>query len=258
MTDQIKYASLDSDTFVEGGGGILNDVNATIVKARFVMFDYQGKSEPAPAIMFTLQPEDGDEQEQAWSLGSTQDWRPSEDGRYILLINPNKTDAKLNKNSNGGILLHSMKEKGVPGTILAGDISKLEGMKCHWVQIPDTRNLTKGKKTGKDGKQYDKTILVVSTVVSLPTGSATTAIPAGVAGPAVPSAASDITESAIATLTHLVLEAGDAFAKKDLAGKAMAVLEGNAKKTQILQVMFKDEFIKANFKFENGIISLKV
>jgi hypothetical protein len=257
MVDQVKYASLDPSTFVEGGGGILNDVNATIIKARFAMFDYMGKQEPTPAIQLTLQPEEGEEQEQAWSLGSTQDWRPSEDGRYILMINPNKTDAKLNKNSNGGILLTSMVEKGVPVVLLAGDITKLEGMKCHWVQIPDTRNLTKGKRTGKDGKQYDKTILVVSALVSLPTGSATAASPAGAAAASVSSAASDVTESAVGTLTQLVLEAGDAFAKKDLAGKAMAALEGNAKKTQILQVMFKDEFIKANFKFENGIISMK-
>jgi hypothetical protein len=173
------------------------------------------------------------------------------------MINPNKTDAKLNKNSNGGILLTSMVEKGVPVALLAGDITKLESMKCHWVQIPDTRNLTKGKRTGKDGKQYEKTILVVSAVISLPTGGTASAASAGSAGASIPPAFSDVTEFAVGTLTQLVLEAGDAFAKKDLAGKAMAALEGNSKKTQILQVMFKDEFIKANFKFENGIISMK-
>ena len=93
------------------GGGLLDDVNATVKEARFEIFDYQGKGNAAPSARFTLSLEDGSEVSQNWSCGKATDWTPSEDGKTLVAIG---RATSLNRQSNVALLLESIVNSGFP------------------------------------------------------------------------------------------------------------------------------------------------
>jgi len=127
-----KVASLLYDEMDEGGG-LLNDVRATITKAEFVMTDYGGRAK----------------------MGK----KPA-----AHLVLPMGLKNQINKKSFLGRLLGSVMEQGFPKDKVSADIAFLEGLEAHW------RQQSTGRKTQRDGKdtEYDETVLCVAQIFKYP------------------------------------------------------------------------------------------
>jgi hypothetical protein len=158
-----KVASLLYDEMDEGGG-LLNDIRATITKAEFVMTDYGGRAKMGkkPAAHLVLEEPDGTvHDDQWWTCGKTEDWVPSEDGHFLV---PMGLKNQINKKSFLGRLLGSVMEQGFPKDKVSADIAFLEGLEAHW------RQQSTGRKTQRDGKdtEYDETVLCVAQIFKYP------------------------------------------------------------------------------------------
>lgn len=158
MTEQRKGASLNPKTFVSGG--LLDDVDVTFTNVKFEMFDYEGKSDPAPTFSADLVTgtEDGEKPlRQHWSVGSAENWAPAEDGMEIIPIGK---DHALRKASNFYMFVQSLLQAGVPESVLeSGRVDFMEGLKAHIrrVDAPKRGNLPQGgTRRGRDGKDYEK------------------------------------------------------------------------------------------------------
>ena len=138
-----------------------------MTSARFEEFDYNGiADEPVPALKLTIQAADL-EVVQYYSMGKLQDWIPSEDGKQLLSVG---SAINIRLTSNGGIFLKSLVDAGFPADKLGDDISILDGLQAHMIQVPEPeRGLKKTKEQEAKEKKYGpKTILVVSEVQVLP------------------------------------------------------------------------------------------
>lgn len=141
------------------GGGLLDDADVTIVEARFVMFDYSGKTQPVPAIRLKLDSMDGtDPVDQYWSVGKAVDWMPSDDGKELIPIGKL---LQLKTGSNGLLLLASAVNAGMPENKLGEDISVLEGMECH------VNRVAAPVRKGLDQKE-GTTVLAITKIHKLP------------------------------------------------------------------------------------------
>lgn len=154
--------SLNPENMTEGGG-LLDDCEVTFNKCRFSMFDYGGKVDiKAPALMIEMEPDEGEEVKQYWTMGKPTDWKPSENGKELIAIG--KASA-ISLSSNGGIFLASLIEAGFPSDQLDDDISVLDGLVAHVVRVPAPER--KGLKGGKN-RDYEATILTVQEIIKLP------------------------------------------------------------------------------------------
>lgn len=239
--------NLNPETYVEGG--LFDDVDALMTNVKFEQYDYDGKSPVAvPALGADIKPDDAEKPiRQYWSMGDPKKFAASKDGKSLV---PLVEKAMLAKTSNGAIFMKSLVEVGFPADKLnEGDISVLDGLKAHFVRIPEPerKNLKKEKK----GE-----ILVVTSIINLPGEEPKTNGDKGDGGAA--AGGGDVTEEAVNVLTQLVVENDGKLAKKDIAGKAMKVLAANPNKGEILKLYFKEDFIKENFNLsDTGEITLK-
>lgn len=255
-------ALLNPDSFVEGGG-LIDDVDVTFKNCRFELFDYNGKAEPVPALKLVLDVA-GEDMTQYYSMGSTKDWIPGEDGKQLLSVG-SATSIRLS--SNGGVLLVSLVNAGFPADKLGDDISILEGLQCHMIQVPEpTRNMKKTKDQEEKEKKFGpKTILIVSEVQVLPwekkkpAGAGTTK-PKG--APAKPKAASkpaaeeggDIEAKSTEFILEVLAEAGT-ITKKELPAKIFALRKDDPDKNEMIKLVFKDEFLSAGpWNYDDGVL----
>ncbi len=151
-----------------GEGGLFDDVTVKVVKSRFEMFNYEGKSVATPGIVFSLVDiNDSAEYEQFYSMGNPHDWTPSSDGTELVYVGSAESPA-VRKTTNGMILITSVLDSGFPEDKFFADISAFENMVCHMQRVPAPKRGNLTKKTDKAGKEYDQTILVVDSITSLP------------------------------------------------------------------------------------------
>lgn len=259
---------LNPDSFVEGGG-LIDDVDATFKSCTFEMFDYNGKADPAPALKLVLDVA-GDEMTQYYSMGTAKDWIPSEDGKQLLSVG-SATSIRLS--SNGGILLKSLVDSGFPGDKLGDDISILDGLQAHMIQVPEPqRSLKKTKEQQeKEAKFGPKTILVVSAINRLPWEKATPAggkkaAPAGgkpapkpAAKPTVKAEAAEtggggVEDKATEFILGILAEAGTVM-KKELPAKIFAALKDDPDKNAMVKTVFSDDFLSAGpWNYSDGVL----
>ena len=257
MADEVrKGASLNPDDFISGG--LLDDVDATWKNVMFEMYNYGGKSEPAPCLGADLvtgaeiRPEDV--VRQYWSCGSADNWEPSEDGSRLI---PVGGDTELRKSTNLFMLLKSLKEAGFPMAQLAdGNVSVLNGLKAHMRRIDAPKRggmAPQSPRRGRDGKEYEKDnkVLCVEKIIALPSEA-----------PAEPKAAkkgaakkSEKTEApkdtdgsldakAVDVLSSIIVQGGGKTNKKDLPTVAFKVLAGDKDRNRVLALYFNDEWMK--------------
>lgn len=283
MTDaEARVSLLPKDATV---GGALDDINATIVSARFKSWDYRGKQPASCALLVTYKPEgwDGDDEDlpghftQAYSCGggkpgqsNLDKYTPSADGNYV--IPASGVVAGFNKSSNVMQFLISIIGAGVPESLIMPDgkamIGNLEGAVVHLANIKQERR--PGLKDDADAKE--RFTVLVDKLISLPgenaAGDAKPAAakttPAKAAGTApAPKAKSvpkvstakatdpDIIEAAQGVVLQILGAApGNKVTKAALAGlvfKAAADVEPDqARRNLMIQAAFVPDFLKAD------------
>lgn len=268
MVEQ-KAISLNPSDMTEGG--LLDDFTATWTKVSFEMFDYQGKSQPAPALKVTMTMEDGETAEQYWSVGSSKDWIPSKDGKQLVAVG---SATGLRKSSNAAILLLSLVNAGFPGEKIGNDASVFEGMVAHHVRVPAPKREGLGgpPRTDNQGRVREATILTVSEVKKLPWEAATGAADAKPKAARKPKAAAakaeesessgggsdDVAAKATAFVMECLAEAGDSgVIKKDLPTMAFKKLAQDPDRNTIVQLVFKDDFLNSGpWTYADGTVKM--
>ena len=188
MTETIKGASLNPDTFT--AGGLPDDIDVIFNKLRYVDdFDYQGAI-PAPILAVKLDyvTRDGEEGTQHYSAGDLKRLIPSGDGKRAVPV-AGKDSATIIQTSNLAQLVLSIVNAGFAKDKLTDDISQFEGMGVH------VRRVAQAKKAGlkqEEGKR-EQQVMVVSEILWLPgetpkfkpgsVGKHSKGVPAGVTVP---------------------------------------------------------------------------
>lgn len=266
MSEQNRVSFLPSD---QVQGGSLSDVDALIHSARFETFNYRGQADPVCALLVTYLPKGmdvdvddiPDHLKQAYSCGPLDKYTPSDDGKYVIAASAAKG---FNKSSNVAMFFTALVNKGFPMEKLgAGDISCLDGMDVHLVQV--TQPKREGLKGADDSKS--RGIVLIDRINALP-GEGTAAAPAAAAAPAkakkesAPKATAgqaaasagkvsatdpEIVGSAQATIAQLAMENGGKITKAEIAGKIFKALSDEkdaARKNAIIQAAYKDDTLK--------------
>lgn len=261
--------SLKPSNFVEGGG-LLDDEDVKITESRFVMFDYGGKAQPVPALMWKLDRMDGSEPiSQYWSMGKAVDWIPSDNGKELVPIG---RATQLVSNSNGYLLITSVINAGFPESKLADDISVFDGMEVH------VNRVAAPKREGITSQKENATILTVSKILAMPGESSkataqkgkgkTTAAAAATKSKAKSKAShkasnDDVSALAMEFVLSLLGDAEkmapypDGIPKAKLAPEAFAVFpKDDPNRSAIVQLVFNDTFLNEGpWKYEGGKIS---
>lgn len=256
-TQKTSFASLRPSDAVQGG--LIADVDVTIKRAQFVMFDYQGKAEPQLAMQWDMQDDDGGVHEHFATLGkaATENFAPSDDGYHLV---PTGEKTTLNKGSNFMLLIESLVAAGYPESRLDDGLSAMEGMRVHIVRVPAPKRPGIINQPGQEGRE--KTVLQV-TEVTLPeekkaagkgkaagagAGSTTGAPTKGKAAakPAAQEAEDEGEGSELATeLQGIVLgilgDKGE-VKKTGLAPLAFKALQGNPNKAELLKLLANEDF----------------
>jgi len=263
--------SLNPETFVEGGG-LIDDVDVTIDKARFELFDYNGTVIPGvPALALHMTDPEGEEVVQYYSMGKPEDWEPSEDGTTLEAIG---SATAIRMTSNGGILLKSLIDAGFPVDKLGDDISSLDGMKAHVIQIPAPKRTGIKEKPRADGKVYEKTILVIGEILTLPweedeekpkskaKAKAKPKAKAKAKAKAKPEAEEveeeagddDVGAKAVAAILEILEDAGT-VTKKELPAKIFQVMKTDPDRNAVVKLVFDDEFLaEGPWEYDDGTL----
>lgn len=261
--------SLKPSDFTEGGG-LLDDEDVKIVESKFVMFDYGGKAQPTPALMWKLdRMDDSEPVSQYWSMGKATDWIPSDDGKELVPIGK---ATQLVSNSNGFLLITSVINAGFPESKLADDVSVFEGMEIH------VNRVAAPKREGLTNAKENATILTVSKIIAMPGESKkttskgkgkTTSSSTSTKSKATKSkaASTDASGDAEALAVEFILELlsdgeklaqyPDGIPKAKLAPEAFAKFsKDDPNRSAIVQLVFKDDFLGTGpWTYEGGRIS---
>lgn len=252
-----KRASFNPDTFVKGG--LIDDIDATLTGVKCEMYDYNGNViPPNPALGVDIVYGEGEDDmtRQYWSAGNHQDWAASEDGKFFI---PVGQKTAFSQSCNMFHLFKSLKEAGFDMAKLDGDdgVTALNGLRVHMIRIaaPKRSGLaTKKKVNPATGKEYDDTILVVQSILGAEGAGAKDEPKAESKAGATD--AGDAEKQAV-DVVKKYLAANGKLEKKELPTKIYEMLKDNPAKNVILQILFKDEFLNANFNVVEGVIFAK-
>ena len=271
--------SLNPENFVEGGG-LIDDVDVTFKECSFEMFDYNGTVQPgSPSLKVVMVDDDGNDMEQYYSMGSANDWIPSEDGSQLVAVGK-ATSIKVN--TNGGILLKSLVDAGFPADKLGDDITILNGLVAHVIRVPAPKRagvkLT-DKQKEKEEKYGPPTLLIVGEIKTLPwekktpkgapatKGKPPAGKPAG--GKAAPAPAKAAPKTAVKeeeagdddlntkaiTVVLEILEAAGTITKKELPAKIFQQMKTDPDRNAIVKLVFDDEFLGGGpWTYEDGTL----
>jgi hypothetical protein len=255
--------SLNPDDAV--AGGLLADVNVTFVKVRFNMFDYGGAAQAVPAIHAAMETPEGESAEQYWSMGSSKDWMPSEDG---TMLDPVGTASQLRQGSNGMIFLEQLISSGFPKDRLGDDISVLDGLQAHVIRIPAPARPGIKKKEGDDREQ---TILVVDEILQLPWEATDDKVGKGKAagkGKATGKAKAapvpdEVTNGLAERAEEIVMEAlstadSASIDRKALAVKIYSTLKGDDDRTALMNLIGSEDFLRGErpWQYDGKAVSI--
>jgi hypothetical protein len=261
MADEVrKGASLNPDDFISGG--LLDDVDATWKNVMFEMYNYGGKSDPAPCLGADLvtgaEIKAEDVVRQYWSCGSADNWEPSEDGARLV---PVGGDTELRKSTNLFMLLKSLKEAGFPMAQLAdGNVTVLNGLKAHMRRIDAPKRggmAPQSPRRGRDGKEYEKEnkVLCVEKIIALPSEApkdepkaakkgGKKAEPKAEGKPQAPAPSADLDSKAKDILTSIIVQGNGKANKKDIPSIGFKILGTDPDRNKVLALLFNDEWMK--------------
>ena len=214
------------------GGGLIDDVDVEVTKARFVQYDFEGKSENGPSLclMLVLADTEKNEHIQYFSAGNLAYFVPSEDPKNpdlngITIVKVGEKES-LNGGTNTAIMLNSLVQAGFPEDKLdAGDVRVLEGLVGHVNRVPQPKRSNIAKKEG----QRDPMVLVFTKIISLP-------------GESKPKTGAQTAKGSAAKPAAVVAPAGDELVEEltmELIGLFGAREVTSMKKVEISQGLFK-------------------
>lgn len=268
MTEQLKGASLNPDTF--GVGGLPDDIDVIFTKLRYVDdFDYNGAiSSPILAVKLDYVDRDGAEGTQHYSAGDLKRLIPSGDGKRAIPV-AGKDSSVIIQTSNLAQLVMSLVNSGYPKDKLTDDVSQFEGMGVH------VRRVAQSKKAGlkqEEGKK-EQQVLVVSEILWMPgetpkfkPGSGGkhpknvgAGIPAGTTVPGTATTASTeapdaaLDEKTAGYIMQLLTTSGGKVARNQIPATLFSVCKEDPLSSKILMLAYKPAWLQASgrpFKFD--------
>lgn len=231
-------------TSFAAGGGLLDDADVTITRARFAIGygsnNTGGQGQDATTLHLVLTDGDDTQHDQFYSCGNG--FVPSETGDEETSgkeLVPVGDKTAPSGSSNMAMVVNSLVNAGLPEDLLdSGDISAIEGVKGHVMRVPEPKRAGLPAREGKNAGR-EKTVLIFTTVTGLPgDAKAAKAKPAttGKGPQPVPAKAG----TAKAT-TAAAVEANDDL-KDELAGHLYTVLADapdGLKKVALVPALFK-------------------
>lgn len=182
--DPNLVASGNLDDFIQGG--LIDDFNGTIVKARYKPWNYGGKAEQyVLGVALEIHPDEGEGEafEQTYSAGDLDQFVPSVDGRNpVDLTGDEVTEAQegvyafkvgkkaqLNNNTNWAHFLQALRDADPKKLVTpAADVRFLEGVRAHFNRIPQKKRPGLVQPVAAEGEQRrEKTILVITEVLGV-------------------------------------------------------------------------------------------
>jgi hypothetical protein len=240
------------------GGGLISDLDLTVVESKFSLFDYGGKGTPTPALMLSLEDDDKNMHEQAWSAGSARMWLPGEDGDELVQTG---TETQLSDSCNMMFMLQSLVNAGFPKNLLAsGKASVLKGLKAHWERVPAPARPGLKQEPRPEGREA--TILTVTKIISLPgekaKGGKAAAGKAAVGSKKAEESGGDLEGKAVEFVMAELTKAGDGgLPKSKLATNVFNANKKDGDIQKIAAMIYKDDFHAGKpWTVENGVVSL--
>ena len=248
--------------------GLADNFDGTITLARYCEWNYKGKSKATFAVHLEITPQGGGEAIDAYySAGDPNNWQPSNDGVDALEsgeegIYPCKigTQDGLPNSSNFHFFMSTLEKLGYDGR--DPSIASLEGLTGHFQRVPQpTRPGISSTTTTQSGEQREKTILVVTNIISKGGGKAAKgAAKAKTNGAETPATGGgDLAERVSSfIMEHLAEAADNTAAKKDVTSAVIQNFNG-PEKTQAVKLMSQQAFLTGGdwtFNADNGTLSL--
>lgn len=259
MSDTRKPVSLAPEDATEGL--LWSNEDVEIKTARFGMYDFQGKAEPAPCLILNIIREDGSDAVEALSAGKAADWEPHEDGIALLPIKDPAPEG-INVNTKTMKFLNSLVNAGFPSPELRkGDISILDGLGFHAVRVAgDYKDMQ-----GREGRR-DITVLNVAKINYLPGekrkrgGKKTSGKASEDAAKAEELSAKDaeIEEAATNALMELLTEDGQVEVKS-IPTKIWKKLQNISNKNAVIKKAYDSAFLSRDgmpWEVDSGIVKL--
>ena len=258
--------SFNPENFVEGGG-LIGDVDATITSAKFEMFDYGGAVPGgAPSLTVVCESELGDFTER-YSVGSKDDWMPSDSGKQLLALGGKKG---LSASSKFALFIKHLVDAGFPGDKLGNDISVLDGLQAHFVRIPEPERpgvKKSAKQTEREAKYGPPTMLIVSAILSLPGEKKKPAGAPKASGkkaakdapaPAAPETG-DLDSKVEDAILNIIAAEGGSIKQNVVPAKLMGALKGDPDMPAAIRKLAEAGFLTGDarpWKAEGGVLSL--
>jgi hypothetical protein len=263
MTEQ-KFLSFNPDDATAGGN--LNDIDATIVQARVVSFDYNGKAdEPLCCLALTYLPDGAEDKDDVIvdyiKLGKMTECAPAPDNKRAVPISKSSFHTK----SKIMAYFRAAVAAGVPKNQLAQDVSVLDNLRVHLTTIEIA-----GEGTDKSGQKIkDSKLTFISKLldskapaVKAGTGAkakaaaAKTEAPA--AAPAAAAAPEGVEDEAINQVLAILGDKNGKVAKSALPGEMFRRIKDTATRNAVIKLVGNTEWLDGEkpWKFEGGELSI--
>jgi hypothetical protein len=245
-----EFVSLNPETFTEGGGGLINDVDGEFSGFVFDMRDLKGGSNLNPYLCASFTAE-GESYDMYWSCGGSANWEVGAGGKSLKAKG---TQKGINKGSNLGIFLASLYNAGFPKDKLGNDISILDGMQAHIIRVPEPERKGLNRPAAEPGRE--KTIITVSKINKLPWDKSKGAKPAG-AKPKAPAASEALESEVVGIILTALADNPEGIAKKDIIKSVVAQAE-SANRGAAMQMANNDSWLKGRteWAYDNGVVKM--
>jgi len=254
MTEE--FVSLNPETFTDGGGGLVNDVDGEFSNFRFMNINPSMAGEPVPGDAPYLVADFTAENETyglRWACGGAANWEVAADGKKMKAKG---TQKGINKGSNLGIFLASLYNAGFPKDKLGDDISILDGLQAHMIRVPEPERKGLNRPAAQPGRE--RTIPTISRVIKLPWEKAAAPKP-GAKKPAgkTPSTSAELEKEVVGIILTSLADNPEGIAKKDII-KSVVAQASTDTRGAAMQMANNDTWLKGRteWAYDNGVVKM--
>jgi hypothetical protein len=256
MADE-EFVSLNPETFTEGGGGLVNDVDGEFTNFKFMSINPSSRELIAgdvPYLIADFTTED-ETYGMRWSTGGAANWEVGASGKSLKSKGAQKG---VNKGSNLGLFLTSLYNSGFPKDKLGNDIEILNGLQAHIIRIPEPERKGLQRAPRTDGREGPG-IVTISKINRLPWDKAAAKGKgkAAAAGSKAPAANDALESEVVGIILTSLADNPEGIAKKDVIKAVVAQATGE-NRGAAMQLANNDTWLKGRteWAYENGVIRL--